>query len=87
MSDRNFISDNYIIRPIKIDEIDNYIKTLYLKNDARCYYVQKKFINWCYQSPFKEKFVKDNELTIMASFKKKNQEIGYNIQEQGFKCL
>ena len=76
MIDRNFISDNYIIRPIKIDEIDNYIKTLYLKNDARCYYVQKKFINWCYQSPFKEKFVKDNEFTIMASFKKKNQEIG-----------
>ncbi|MDA9106209.1 hypothetical protein N9J74_01665 [Candidatus Pelagibacter sp.] len=67
-----FNYDNFIIRPVKISEIENFRITSY---EPKLYNKQKKFINWAYRSPFKGKFTKESELTIMAAIDKNFSQI------------
>ena len=72
----NFILDSYIIRPVKVDEIDNFIKELCQHYHPKYFQIQKKFIRWSYQSPFKKGFVKDSETTLMVAIQKNTSKIG-----------
>jgi len=72
---RDSIKKKYLIRPIRSNEINDYIKAMCNLFHPRCFQVQKKFINWAYNSPFKGMFVKNDELTIMAAFNNSNKTI------------
>ena len=72
---RDLIKNKYLIRPIRSNEINDYIKAMCNLYHPRYFQVQKKFIDWAFNSPFKEMFVKEDELTIMAAFNSSNNTI------------
>lgn len=67
---KNPIYDNYVVRPVKITETENYIKALSKVYHPKLYQLQKKYINWAFRSSLKNKFAKDSELTVMAAINK-----------------
>lgn len=72
---KNYNYENYIVRPVKISEIENFIKGLQKLYHPDFYQIQKKYINWAYNSPLKKNFIKESELTINAAINKNSSQI------------